>query len=219
MPRIVDAPQFPDAFRWPVTLHYGRLWLTPFRPRDVDEVWQVRARNAAWLKPWDATSPTPAPPVDPVRRARQLWRAARQGLTLPWLVRWAGGGRRPYPVIGQCTVSGILYGSALTGSIGYWLDRNYAGRSIMPAAVALATDYAMRTVGLHRIEICIRPENAPSLKVVQKLGFREEGLRPGFIHIAGDWRDHQVFALTAEEVPAGLLARVPRSVVFPDDPA
>jgi ribosomal-protein-alanine N-acetyltransferase len=65
----------------------------------------------------------------------------------------------------------------------------------------------MRVVGLHRIEICIRPENAPSLRIVEKLGFRYEGLRRRYIHINGGWRDHFTFALTSEELPYGLLER------------
>ena len=57
------------------------------------------------------------------------------------------------------------------------------------------------------MEVCIRPENAPSLRVVEKLGFRYEGLRRRYIHINGMWRDHFCFALVAEEVPGGVLAR------------
>ena len=57
------------------------------------------------------------------------------------------------------------------------------------------------------MEICIRPENHPSLRVVEKLGFRYEGLRRRFIHINGEWRDHFAFALVAEEVPRGVLRR------------
>ena len=82
-----------------------------------------------------------------------------------------------------------------------------AGRGIIPTAVALATDHCFATVGLHRVEVNIRPENAASLRVVEKLGFRPEGLRPRYLHIDGDWRDHLSFALTADEVPEGLLAR------------
>jgi [ribosomal protein S5]-alanine N-acetyltransferase len=77
----------------------------------------------------------------------------------------------------------------------------------MPTAVALVTDHCFGTVGLHRLEVNIRPENAASLRVVEKLGFREEGTREAFLHIAGAWRDHRSFALTAGEVPEGLLAR------------
>jgi ribosomal-protein-alanine N-acetyltransferase len=57
------------------------------------------------------------------------------------------------------------------------------------------------------MEICIRPENRASLRVVEKLGFRYEGLRRRFIHIDGDWRDHYCFALVREEVPEGVLQR------------
>ena len=77
----------------------------------------------------------------------------------------------------------------------------------MPTAVALATDHCFGALGLHRVEVNIRPENVASLRVVEKLGFREEGLRVGFLHIAGGWRDHRSFALLTEEVPGGVLAR------------
>jgi ribosomal-protein-alanine N-acetyltransferase len=137
-----------------------------------------------------------------------MWKQARQGLCLPWLVRAADV--EGLPIIGSCTVSGISYGSAQSGAIGYWIDKAYAGRGITGTAVAMATDYAMKVLGLHRIEICVRPENVASLRVVEKLGFREEGMRLKFIHIAGDWRDHRVFALTAPEIPQGLVARLGR---------
>jgi len=215
MPRIVDAPRFPAVHRWPVAVRYGWLQLVPFRARDAEEVATVRARNVSWLAQWDATAPKPADAmVSNGARIRFMNDQARRGMSLPWLVKWTQSGRAPYPVIGQCTVSNIVYGSAQFASIGYWIDRSYAGRSIIPAAVALATDYAMKTLGLHRIEICIRPENKPSLRVVEKLGFRYEGRRPRYIHIAGDWRDHEVFALCAEEIPQGLLPRIPREIVF-----
>jgi len=64
-------------------------------------------------------------------------------------------------------------------------------------------------MGLHRIEICIRPENKASRRVAEKLGFRHEGYRERYIHIAGEWRDHEVYALTREEVRRPLLTRIP----------
>src|SRR5919112_417811 len=125
----------------------------------------------------------------------------------PWLVFYdlGEGGKRQ--LVGQLTVSGIVGGSASWGQIGYWIDQRYAGRGIIPTAVALAVDYCFEVMKLHRIEIAIRPENTKSLRVVAKLGFRPEGLRPRYLHIDGDWRDHLVFALTAEEVPEGLVRR------------
>ena len=122
------------------------------------------------------------------------------------------GHMRPFVVtyqdrlVGQVTVGGITWGSLRGAHIGYWIDRDLAGRGIIPTAVALAADHCF-AMGLHRVEINIRPENAASLRVVEKLGFREEGLRPRYLHIDGAWRDHLSFALTAEEVGDGLLAR------------
>jgi ribosomal-protein-alanine N-acetyltransferase len=120
-------------------------------------------------------------------------------------------GRRPakpvHRLVGQLTVSSITWGSLRSANIGYWVDETVAGRGITPTAVALAVDHCFRAAGMHRIEVCIRPENAASLRVVHKLGFRAEGLRRAYLHIDGDWRDHEAFALTAEEVPEGLLAR------------
>jgi hypothetical protein len=68
-------------------------------------------------------------------------------------------------------------------------------------------DHCFLTLGLHRIEVNIRPENRASLRVVEKLGFRPEGLRRRYLHIDGAWRDHLTFALTVEDVPEGLLPR------------
>ena len=63
-------------------------------------------------------------------------------------------------------------------------------------------------MGLHRIEIAIRPENTSSLRVVEKLGITEVGFAPRYLHIDGDWRDHRLFAITREEVPLGLVHRL-----------
>ena len=102
----------------------------------------------------------------------------------------------------------ITFGSLSSATIGYWVSQAHAGRGITPTAVALATDYCFSTLRLHRMEICIRPENAPSLRVVEKLGFRYEGLRRRFIHINGDWRDHDMFVLTSEEVVGRVVDRL-----------
>ncbi|PIE99279.1 MAG: alanine acetyltransferase [Propionibacterium sp.] len=111
-----------------------------------------------------------------------------------------------WPIIGQIAVSNIALGAARMGSIGYWIDEAFAGRGIMPKTVALVVDYCFQVMKLHRIEVNIRPENISSIRVVEKLGFRFEGTRNKLLHIDGDWRDHYSYALTAEEVPEGLLA-------------
>jgi ribosomal-protein-alanine N-acetyltransferase len=111
-------------------------------------------------------------------------------------------------VVGQLNISNILYGSVLSGTIGYWVSKDVAGRGIMTSAVAQAIDYAFQELRLHRIEIDIRPENIASLRVVEKLGLRKEGIKQKFIHIDGAWRDHLVFAITKEEVSGSMVSRV-----------
>jgi ribosomal-protein-alanine N-acetyltransferase len=111
-------------------------------------------------------------------------------------------------VVGQLNVANILYGSVSSGTIGYWIAKSAAGNSIVPICVAMAIDYLLDEGGLHRVEIDIRPENQASLRVVEKLGLREEGLKQRYIHIDGAWRDHRIFAITKEEIKGSMLSRV-----------
>ncbi len=131
-----------------------------------------------------------------------LRRRARLGQAMPFALTWDG------QLIGMLTVNGITWGSARWASMGYWVSQTHAGRGVTPTAVALVCDHLMTAAGLHRVEIAIRPENAASLRVVEKLGFTEIGLAPKFLHIAGHWRDHRVFQILAEDVPDGLVSRL-----------
>ena len=188
---------------WPARLRDGHVELRPLRLRDATAWREVRSRNARWLRPWEATTPLSEHDVPSTYGAmvRRLRAEARDGRTMPFALTYEG------TFIGQVTVGGIARGSLLSAYIGYWVDQRYAGRGIMPTAVALATDHCFTAAGLHRVEINIRPENAASLRVVEKLGFRAEGLREHYLHIDGGWRDHLTFALCAEDVPDGLMAR------------
>lgn len=203
----MSGPSYPAVHRWPVTLSYAGLTLAPFRRRDLRAWEQVRRRNSAWLRHWDATTPPEGRHGQSRSMIAQFQDESRRGEMLPWLV-WVEPPGRKRQLVGQLTVSGIRYGAARWASVGYWVDERWAGHGIIPAAVALACDYCFRTLGLHRVEIDIRPENAPSLRVVEKLGFRHEGMRPRYLHIDGDWRDHECFALHADEVPEGMWARL-----------
>ncbi|MFC4865672.1 MULTISPECIES: GNAT family protein [Streptomonospora] len=190
---------------WPITLHEGPIGLRPLRLRDAGALRETRTRNADWLRPWEPTYPemplktTGLSPY--VAMLQAIRREARHGVSMPWAITYDG------VFAGQLTVSAMVWGSARSAQVGYWIDRACAGRGITPTAVALAVDHSFFTVGLHRIEASIRPENQASRRVVEKLGFREEGLRRRQLHIDGAWRDHVSYALTIEDVPGGLLAR------------
>lgn len=195
--------------RWPITLRHDRVTLAPLRYRDQGAWERIRQENAGWLQPWEATLP-PGAELGPATYrglVRTLTKQARDGRMLPWMVFFDGADGAGQRLAGQLTVSGIVGGSASWGQIGYWVDQRLAGNGIIPTAVALAVDYCFQVMRLHRIEIAIRPENTRSLRVVAKLGFRPEGLRPRYLHIDGQWRDHLVFALNADEVGEGLVER------------
>jgi [ribosomal protein S5]-alanine N-acetyltransferase len=193
---------------WPVTLECGDLVLRPIRYRDKKEWTEVRSRNSEWLARWEASNPDPRGGLPDYRQmVRSLNAQAAQATALPFVITERTAGLRNPPIIGQLTVSSIVWGSAMMATLGYWVDQARAGRGIAPTAVALVTDHCFQTLGLHRMEINIRPENGPSLRVVEKLGFRDEGYRPRYLHINGEWADHRSFALTSEEVPEGLLTR------------
>lgn len=137
---------------------------------------------------------------------RYLRAEAAAGRMLPFVVLY------DERLAGQVTVAGITWGSMCSAHIGYWVDEAVAGRGVTPTAVALAGDHCFFRLGIHRLEVCIRPENHASRRVVEKLGFREEGVRPRYLHIDGDWRDHRIYAITREEVPSGLLRRYEESL-------
>jgi len=182
-------------------LSEGSVVIRPIRLRDTRALEAELVGNRGWLRQWEATNPHGPLGFDVRGSIRSLQTNARAGLGLPYAIEYQG------KFAGQLNVSSISYGSLSSATIGYWVSERFAGLGVTPTAVALATDHCFFGLGLHRMEICIRPENAPSLRVVEKLGFRYEGLRRRYIHINGDWRDHFCFALTSDELPQGVLRR------------
>jgi ribosomal-protein-alanine N-acetyltransferase len=159
---------------------------------------EVRLRNEQWLAPWEPTSSlrwadrngiSAWPPL-----LSALRKAARGGAMLPFIITY--GSR----LVGQMNVSNIVHGALRGCTVGYWVDSDVAGRGITPTALALVIDHCFSGVGLHRVEVDIRPENTASLRVVEKLGLRREGYYQRFLDIDGAWRDHVAFAITVEEL-------------------
>ena len=184
----------------------GVVCVRPLRMRDASAWVESRSRNVDWLREWEATPPegpatVPTSMATFVAMTRRLRADARAGHGLPFVVEVDGA------FAGQLNVSSVTRGSLHSASLGYWIDERFAGRGAMPTAVALVTDHCFAAVGLHRVEVNIRPENTASRRVVEKLGFREEGVRRRFLHIAGDWRDHVSYALVRDDVPGGVLRR------------
>ena len=169
--------------------------LRPLHGKDRRQWEALRSENAGWLKPWEATSPEPLAAGMAYRQlVRHFDREATEGRLQPFVIETEGR------LVGQMHLFGITWGSLRSASAGYWVAESFAGQGIAPFALAAACDHAFLVLGLHRVEVNIRPANTASLRVVEKLGFRGEGLRLKYLHIDGKWCDHRSFAMTTEDL-------------------
>ncbi len=181
----------------PLELVGRRVRLRPLTPDDYDAWFAVRDRCREWLVPWEPR-PAGAPPAAEDRgsfaarcaiRDREAQLGTGYGLGI-WVGSRFGG---------EVTLSSIQRGPFQSGHIGYWIDRALAGQGLVPEAVVVVLHMAFEAIGLHRIEISIIPRNRASLRVVEKLELRCEGVAERFLEIDGRWEDHARFAMTAEE--------------------
>lgn len=170
------------------------IFLKPISYFDKSAWDEVRSHNQDWLIPWEATKPKVEQiPTIPsfLQMVRVLNKEKRAGRSISFGIFLKGEKR----FIGQITLGAITYGALRGAHIGYWIDKRFAGRGFTTAAVKMVSDYAFEKLKLHRIEIAMRPENEASQKVAIKAGYKFEGERKNFLHIAGQWRDHMVFVL------------------------
>ncbi|MGH4010731.1 MAG: GNAT family N-acetyltransferase, partial [Pseudonocardiaceae bacterium] len=193
----------------PVQVAAGQIALRPVRLRDGAAWSRLRLRDEAYLRPWEPEaegswaerSTTMAWPV--ICSGQRA--TARRGQALPFTITLDG------QLVGQLTLGNVVRGALRSAWVGYWVESAAAGGGIATGAVALAVDHAFGPVGLHRVEATVRPENVASLRVLAKLGFRDEGLLRRYLEVDGAWRDHQLLALAEDEVGAGLVSRLIRA--------
>lgn len=205
------------SYPWPITLTAGGLALRPLRYLDGKEYDALVAENLSWNAIGQGTLPGTNQTIQnsPMPFAEMVWyfnREAKAGRSLPWVIclddtassatatcQSFTGRRKPTgPIIGQLTISGISYGSSSWAMAGYWISESYAGHGYTPLALAMATDYCFYERGLHRMEVAIRLDNVPSIRVVEKLGFERQAMFPRYMHVEGEWRDHYIYVLTPE---------------------
>ena len=166
--------------------------LRPPRASDYAEWRELRAVSRAFLQPWEPTWP-----ADDLSRAayrRRLTAYARDreaGAAWPFFVFRA----EDEALTGGITLSNVRRGVAQMGSVGYWCGRPYARHGHTLAAVRALSDFAFRSLGLHRLEAACIPDNAPSRRLLIRAGFEEEGFAKAYLKINGVWRDHVLFGL------------------------
>lgn len=192
----LEGPSAPSISTRIVT---PRLVLHPPRTSDVPRMRLALRKNATHLRPWSVAQ---APGEDmasltsvsrAVLRHRREWKA---GQTYVLLVAARGN---ESAMIGRVALGGVLRGAFQNAYLGYWIDADHQNRGLMTEAVQAATTFAFEVAGLHRVQAAVMPRNVGSQRVLEKAGYRREGLALRYLCIAGRWEDHVLFGTTAEE--------------------
>ncbi|MEY7971057.1 GNAT family N-acetyltransferase [Saccharomonospora xinjiangensis] len=204
----VAGPQRPGwpAKAGPLVVPSGTVRLRPLRLRDASEWSRLRLRDREYLERWEPAQPGTWRERNAVAAWPSQWsalrRLARRGQCFPFAITVDD------VFAGQLTIGNVIRAALRSAWIGYWVASTVAGGGVATAAVALATDHVFREGGLHRLEATVRPENAASLRVLEKTGYREEGLFRRYLQVQGEWRDHLCYAVTAEETGDGVVSRL-----------
>jgi ribosomal-protein-alanine N-acetyltransferase len=102
-------------------------------------------------------------------------------------------------LLGAISLTEIVRGAFQSAYLGYYIGAPYAGRGYMTEALQLMLGIAFRRLGLHRVEANIQPGNRASIRLVKRAGFGREGYSPRYLKIGGRWRDHERWALLADD--------------------
>jgi [ribosomal protein S5]-alanine N-acetyltransferase len=165
----------------------GRVALRALTAGDQDEFLALARASARLHHPWYSMPTTPEEFGAYLTRYAQ---PATEGLLVCVLDSGA--------MAGMITIDSIVRGRFQSASVSYAAFAPAAGKGYMSEGLALALEYAFTELRLHRLEANIQPGNQPSLRLVQRLGFRKEGYAPAMLFIDGAWRDHERWAITRE---------------------
>lgn len=155
---------------------------------DILELVQLNLASAQHYQPW-------ATPPATIDEATAYLVRSRERDTAYFLVCHAASGA----IMGGVNLSQIFYGNFQSAYMGYYIAAPYARQGFMGDAVATVLGYAFGQGGLHRVEANIQPDNAASIGLVRRLGFQREGYSPRYLLINGAWRDHERWAILAED--------------------
>lgn len=120
-----------------------------------------------------------------------------------WIYFRSEGAGESFPLIGNMSLTNIVRGHFHSAFLGYQLDKEYVGKGFGTDAVRALVTYGFSEMGLHRIEANIMPENIPSRRLAEKIGFQQEGLARKYLQIQGRWEDHFHYSLISEEFMEG----------------
>ena len=177
----------------PVEAHGERCSIRDLRPEDAEEMLALRLRNREFFEPFEPTlSPdhfTRRAQLDAIVLGNRAWDDDREytfGVALP-----------DGALVGRIRLSVVVRGPWQNANMGYYVDQATNGRGICTEGVGLVVRFAFDRLGLHRVQAAVMPRNTASIRVLEKNGFRREGVAPSYLRINGAWEDHLIFARTA----------------------
>ena len=177
----------------------ARVLLRALRADDWDAWREVRIRCREWLERWeplpDAGSADPVLDRDAFRARCGAWERQRHFDAAYGFGMFLTNGR----FAGEVSLGSVQRGPFQMGYIGYWIDEKFSGNGYVPEGVVILIRFAFESLRLHRLEAAIVPRNAPSRRVAEKLGLRDEGTAERFLQIQGRYEDHIRYAITREE--------------------
>ncbi len=176
------------------------VYLRVSEMRDYAEWSALREQSRAFLTPWE-----PSWPHDDLTRASFRYRVRRHAEEMArdeaysfFIFR-----EEDNALLGGLSFGHVRRGVSQAATLGYWMGEPFAGKGYMARAARAACAYAFQKQGLHRIEAACLPTNAPSKRLLERVGFKQEGYARAYLNINGQWRDHLLFALL-ESDPAPL---------------
>lgn len=175
----------------------GAIMLRPPRMGDYEGWVHLRRESREFLAPWEPTWPADDLTRGAYRsRVKRYLRDIREDAGYAFFLFDARTGR----LAGGLTLSNIRRGAAQTASLGYWIGLPFARHGLMTSAVRAVLPFGFENLKLHRIEAACLPSNEPSLRLLRRTGFTEEGFARGYLKIDGVWRDHVLFAMLAGDI-------------------
>lgn len=168
------------------------LYLRASEMRDYVEWAELREKSRSFLTPWE-----PLWPIDDLTRASFRYRVRRHAEEMArdeaysfFIFR-----EEDDALMGGLSFGHVRRGVSQAATLGYWMGEPYAGKGYMTRAVRAACAYAFEKRGFHRIEAACLPTNEPSKRLLERVGFKQEGYARSYLNINGQWRDHLLYAL------------------------
>ncbi|CAM4467138.1 ribosomal-protein-alanine N-acetyltransferase [Paenibacillus endophyticus] len=178
-------------------MNNNRVYIRLMADKDSEQLHAIRQRNYYFFKPFEPIRPDEYFTLEEQRRIIQ---AGIKGAEEDRNYVFGVFEKQSESLMGRIELSGVVRGPFQNASLGFFMDEVHNGKGYMTEAIGLVLEYAFSEVGLHRIQAGVMPRNLASVRVLEKAGFRYEGLAKRYLKINGEWEDHALYAITTEDV-------------------